>query len=186
MVVPQSQIGNIRYKYEVLQSCLDEKGRRLWAASEALSYGRGGISLVCKATGMSNATIHKGITEKKDSSAPVGRVRKMGGGRKKTTKTQRGLRKSLISLVEPTAKGDPVLPLKWTSKSTRNIADALEKQEYNVSHATVGTMLNKLDGPFQMNHLKLTQTQNLPLKQRIRKCLSHLCVFCVEKKCYSV
>jgi Rhodopirellula transposase DDE domain len=152
MTLSQSHIDHIRYKYEVLLPCLDEKGRRLWAATEAISYGRGGIALVCKATGMSNTTIHKGIKEINDSSTPAsGRVRHVGGGRKSTTKTKRGLRKALISLVEPTAKGDPMSPLKWTSKSTRNIADALAQQDYSISHATIGSMLHQLGYSLQVN-----------------------------------
>ena len=86
MVIFQSQIANLRYKYKALESCLTEKGRRLWAATEALSYGRGGISLVCQATGISNATVHKGIKEITGLSTPVSqRVRQVGGGRKRTT-----------------------------------------------------------------------------------------------------
>ncbi len=152
MTFSQCHIDNIRYKYEILLPCLDEKGRRLWAATEAISYGRGGIALVSKATGMSNATIHKGIREINDSSAPTGgRVRHIGGGRKSTTRTKRGLRKALISLVEPTAKGDPMVSLKWTSKSTRNIADALAQQDYSISHATIGSMLHQLGYSLQVN-----------------------------------
>jgi hypothetical protein len=94
---------------------------------------------------MSNTTVLRGIEEVKGSAILTGgRVRQPGGGRKKATKTQRGLRKALISLVEPTAKGDPMLPLQWTAKSTRNIEATLEKQGYDVSHATVGTNLRAL------------------------------------------
>src|ERR1700730_3782096 len=103
-----------------------------------------GISLVCQATGISNATVHKGIKEITGLSTPVSqRVRQVGRGRKRTAKTKRGLRKALISLVEPTAKGDPMLSLQWTSKSTRNIVVALKEQGYEVSHATVGTLLHE-------------------------------------------
>ena len=162
MVVLQSHIDNIRYKYEALLECFDEKARRLWAATEAISYGRGGISLVCKATGMSNSTIHKGIKEIKNSWAPAeGCVRHVGGGRKKATKAKRGLRKALISLVEPTAKGDPMASLKWTSKSTRNIVDALAKQNYAVSHATVGAILHQLGYSLQSNKKTIERSSHI-------------------------
>lgn len=152
----QDQIENIKFKFEALNPYLNEKSRRLWAATEALSYGYGGITLVCKAIGISNATIHKGINEIKNPSTSVDEnIRQPGGGRKKTTKTNRGLRKALISLVEATAKGDPMTPLKWTSKSTRKIAEALKQQGYEVSHKTVGNMLHELGYSLQVNKKSL-------------------------------
>jgi transposase len=152
MSISQSHLEQIQYKYEILRASLDEKGRRLWAATEAAVYGRGGVALVCKATGMSNATIHKGLKEINNSSAPPEeRVRHIGGGRRTTAKNNRGLRKALISLVEPTAKGDPMGSLKWTAKSTRNIAEALAKQGFVVSYKTVGTMLRHLGYSLQAN-----------------------------------
>ena len=162
MEVSQAKINDVQRKYAVLASHLNEQSRRLWAATEAISYGRGGISLVCQATGISNATVIKGIKEIQNSSTPTsGRIRQVGGGRKQITKTKRGLRKSLISLVEPTAKGDPIKPLQWTSKSTRNLADVLKKQEYIVSHATVGTMLNRLGYSLQVNKKTLEGTSHI-------------------------
>ena len=169
MAVSQCQISDLQFKFESLESCLSEKGRRIWAASEALSYGRGGISLVSKATGISNATIHKGIKEINDPSTPIGRrVRQVGGGRKKITKSKRGVRKALISLVEPTTKGDPILSLQWTSKSTRNIADALEKQGYNISHTTVGTMLRGLGYSLQANKKTLEGSSHIDRDAQFR------------------
>ena len=162
MTSSQGKISEIRCKYDVLAPYLDEKSRRIWAATEATSCGRGGIFLVSKATGMSNATIHKGINEINEASPPTDkRIRQVGGGRKKITATKRGVRKALISLVEPTAKGDPIRPLQWTSKSTRNIADALEKKEYQVSHATVGTLLKKLGYSLQVNKKSLEGTSHV-------------------------
>ena len=156
MVVTQDQIANLKFKYEALEPYLNEKSRRLWAATEALSYGYGGISLVSKATGISNTTIHKGIKEITDPSISRSkRIRQIGGGRKKITKTKRGLRKAIISLVEATAKGDPMIPLKWTSKSTRKIVDALKQQGYEISHKTVGNMLHKLGYSLQANKKSL-------------------------------
>lgn len=162
MAISQTKIDDVQCKYAVLGSHLNEQARRLWAATEAISYGRGGISLVCQATGISNATVIKGIKEIRNSSTHAsGRIRQTGGGRKKVTKTKRGLRKALISLVEPTAKGDPIKPLQWTSKSTRNLANALEKQDYDVSHATIGTMLNGLGYSLQVNKKTLERASHI-------------------------
>ena len=169
MTLSQDYIDNIRYKYGVLLSCLDEKGRRLWAAAEAISYGRGGIVLIHKATGMSISTIHRGINEINDSSAPAnGRVRHVGGGRRSITKSNRGLRKALISLVEPTAKGDPMVSLKWTAKSTRNIADALAKKGYAASHATIGSMLHQLGYSLQANKKSIERASHVDRDSQFR------------------
>ena len=122
MLATSNNIDIIRYKFEALEDCLNEKGRRLWAATEAMSCGRGGINLVCKATGISNATIQKGIKEIKNPIPSTRkRVRHVGGGRKKVSWEKRGLRKTLKTLVESTTKGDPESPLLWTSKSVRNL-----------------------------------------------------------------
>ena len=122
-------IKTIRGKYEILDSCLSEKGRRLWAASEAISLGRGGPSLVSKARKISRTTIHKGIEEIGKAIVPTGsKVRKKGGGRKKLTEKNPELLNALDALVEPTAKGDPESLLGWTSKSVRNLEGALKSR----------------------------------------------------------
>ncbi len=102
----------IREKYEALRGTLNERARRLWAAAEARSLGRGGIAAVIEATGMSSATVHKGLKELEAGSSggevlPPGRVRRPGGGRKRARDKQPGLAKALERLVEPTARGDP-------------------------------------------------------------------------------
>lgn len=156
MPLPVSEINIVREKYIALNDCLTEKGRRLWGASEAMSYGRGGIALICRATGLSNATIHKGIKEIEcPDASSQGRIRQAGGGRKKTTKTQRGLKTTLDKLVDPTAKGDPMSPLRWTSKSTRNLNRELSAQGYKISQSTIVLLLGELGYSLQANRKSL-------------------------------
>jgi transposase len=150
MAISPSKIYEVSEKYFAIKDCLNEKGRRLWAAVEAQSCGRGGIALVCRATGISNATIHKGIKELK---SPIGkdRVRKEGGGRKRAIDNQPGLLSALDKLVDPYSKGDPETPLKWTTKSVRNLTNALKAQGFNLSRTTTGSLLHKLGYSLQAN-----------------------------------
>jgi hypothetical protein len=104
---------------------MDERMRRQWAATEAQSYGRGGVSAVSSATGMSRNTIRKGLFElaarKRNPRVAVAtRIRKQGGGRKRLTETDPGMAQALDRLIEPTTRGDPMSPLRWTCKSTMN------------------------------------------------------------------
>jgi Rhodopirellula transposase DDE domain len=130
--------------------------RRQWAATEAQTYGRGGVSAVSSATGMSRNTIRKGLTElaarKKNPRAPVeARIRKKGGGRKRLTETDPGLAQALNRLIEPTTRGDPMSPLRWTCKSTVNLAEALTRQGHVVGAWTVGAMLKEAGYSLQSN-----------------------------------
>src|SRR5665647_1074617 len=108
MTFPDYEIHAVKMKYAAIRPFLNERGRRLWAATESSSYGRGGISLICQATGLSTATVHKGIKEFNDSSVQIDQVRKKGAGRKKAKDKQEGLLKAIDELVDPTAKGDPM------------------------------------------------------------------------------
>ena len=128
----------------MLHGELNERQRRFWAASEAQCLGYGGISIVSRATGLSRPTIRKGIKEIESSERlPEGRVRRKGGGPKKRTATQPKLAAALDALVEPTAKGDPMSPLRWTTKSTRRLAEALRAQQFNVSRSLVCRLLHE-------------------------------------------
>ena len=149
-------IKSIQEKYNVIASCLSEKGKRLWAASEAISFGRGGPTLVSKATHISRTTIYKGVEEIQSDITFTGqRIRKKGGGRKKLTETNQDLLKALDALVEPTAKGDPETCLRWTSKSVRNLERALKNQGHQVSYGTVETLLKQLEYSLQANKKSL-------------------------------
>jgi hypothetical protein len=134
----------IARKYQTLRPELNERQRRLWAASEAIALGYGGVSLVARATGLSLPTITKGIAELKNNERlPPQRVRRPGGGRKKATKHQPDLSSALDALVEPTAKGDPMSPLRWTTKSTRRLAASLRAQQFNVGKSLVCQLLHQ-------------------------------------------
>lgn len=135
-----------------LQDCLTERGRRLWAATEAYSYGYGGNTLVAEATGLSDRTIRNGVQDIAcDNNKRHKGVRKPDGGRKKKSKLDAGLLRALDNLVEPTAKGDPETPLKWTSKSLRHLSDELKSQGHSISFHTTGTLLKELGYSLQAN-----------------------------------
>jgi hypothetical protein len=156
MVNPET-IQLIQTKYDVLSPVMDEKARRYWAASEALALGWGGTGAVSTATGLSRPTILQGIKEirSQGSSAEeansAGRIRRPGGGRKPVTITDRGLQRALEKLLDSNTRGDPQSPLKWTCKSSRQLAEELERQGHRVTHPTVTQLLHDLDYSLQAN-----------------------------------
>jgi hypothetical protein len=132
----------IRAKYLELLDDLDERGRRRWAAVEARALGHGGIAAVATATGLSDRTIRTGLQELADPDPlPGDRQRATGGGRKPHTTTQPGLPAALDRLIDPTARGSPTNPLRWTIKSTHRLAGALRGRGYAVSATSVRRML---------------------------------------------
>ena len=142
----------IRQRYEALQSFLDERGRRLWASAEAKAAGYGGIAAVAQVTGLAPSTIGRGLKDLADQSPlPPGRLRRPGAGRKPSVETDPQLRPALEALVEPTARGDPEAPLRWTCKSLRRLADELQAQGHRVSRTLVGTLLHDLGFSLQAN-----------------------------------
>ena len=146
----------VRDKYEPLQRSLNERSRRLWAAAEARSMGRGGVAAVMAATGMSSATVNKGLRELEaeavgSAALPVGRIRRPGGGRKRAREKQPGLARTLAALVEPTARGDPEQALRWTCKSTSKLAAELRKQGFEVGARTVAKELKEQEFSLQSN-----------------------------------
>jgi hypothetical protein len=145
-------VETLRAKHAALRSVLTERSRRLWAATEARALGYGGIAVVARATGLSPATISRGLKEL-DSDAPLAgdRVRRPGGGRKRATTHQPTLLRDLEALVEPTAPGDPDSPLRWTCLSTRTLAVALEALGYAISHTVVAELLHSLGYSLQGN-----------------------------------
>jgi hypothetical protein len=145
-------LETLRVKYIDLLDDLDERGRRRWAAVEARALGRGGITTVASATGLSDRTIRTGLAELDDPDPlPSHRQRKSGGGRKAYAKTQPGLENALDRMIDPTARGSPTNPLRWTIKSTRRLADALRKQGYEVSATSVRRMLATMGYSLQGN-----------------------------------
>lgn len=142
----------IRNKYSDLSSELDERGRRRWVAVEARSLGWGGIVAVAEATGISERTIRSGIKELEclDSLAPD-RQRRSGGGRKSLDHLQPELVEALDRLINPTTRGDPMNPLRWTCKSTRTLAAELTSQGFQVGPSSVRILLARLGYSLQAN-----------------------------------
>ncbi len=131
---------------------LDERGRRRFAAAEALTAGRGGISAVSRATGVARSTIGRALQELRSGEEPdAERVRRPGGGRKPLMDMDARLLDDLRSLVEPTTRGDPQSPLLWTSKSVRNLADGLRRMGHTIGRTLVGKLLHQLDYSLQGN-----------------------------------
>jgi transposase len=131
---------------------LDERGRRRWAATEARSLGRGGISAVAEATGMSGHTIRKGIAELEcPEPLPPGRQRRSGGGRKRHVEVHPDLAGALDNLISPTTRGEPTNPLRYTCKSTTALANELRTQGFQISPSSVGRMLKELGYSLQAN-----------------------------------
>jgi hypothetical protein len=142
----------IRTKYEALSPAMNERSRRLWAATEAAALGRGGIAVVMRASGLAFNTVRRGMREMRQKRPlPPDRVRLPGGGRKKATALHPGLVRALDRLVEPATRGDPESPLRWTCKSTRRLAAELAGQEYKVSHALVASLLTEQGYSLQAN-----------------------------------
>ena len=156
----EKYVENIQDKYEQLSFCLNEKSRRLWAATEAKSIGRGGISIVHDATGIDFKTIRKGIKELEGSDQNK-RIRKTGGGRKKLKDVEINLVSDLQVLVDPVTRGDPESPLLWTCKSTYKLCEELNNQGYNISQKTVYSLLVDMDYSLQSNR-KRNEGKNHP------------------------
>jgi transposase len=148
-VIDEVAIGE---RFRALAGEFDERRRRLWAAAEARSAGRGGIAAVARATGIAEDTIRKGIREL-DSGQTLegGRVRRPGGGRKRLTDKDGTLLADLEGLVDDGARGDPELPLRWTSKSVRKLEDGLRELGHRVSYRTVARLLRALGYSLQAN-----------------------------------
>ena len=157
----------VREKLDLLDPLFDEQTRRLWAAAEAQVIGRSGVSLVARATGLSRTTIHQGIKdlvalhEAKDPERKK-RIRAVGGGRKPINEYDPTLRSDLERLVDPVTRGDPESPLRWTCKSTRQLAAALEEQGHVVGRQKVADLLAELGYSLQANRKTKEGSANHP------------------------
>jgi len=149
----------VKERYQNLEWALDERLRRLFAASEAKAIGHGGITLVWKATGVARGSIQQGLKELVER--PDGmesssrRIRRVGAGRKTTVTDDAALLAALESLVEPVTRGDPESPLRWTCKSLRQLATELGEQGHSVSHTSIGGLLKQLGYSLQGNRKTL-------------------------------
>lgn len=147
-------VKQIENKYNHLCPLLNERSRRLWAATEASALGYGGIIAVHRATGLSQNTIRGGLKELQCPSSDLpspSRVRQVGGGRKRVEEQEPSILAALDSLVEPTSRGEPECPLRWTCKSVNQLADALQQQGYTVCAMTVYTLLVQMGYSLQSN-----------------------------------
>lgn len=160
-------VWTIRKKYNYMKHILDERGRRLWAATESQSLPYGGISLISKATGLSRTTIHAGQRELEGlKKAPMAaknggeRTRKEGGGRKQITFHDPSIVEALDALVEPTTRGDPESPLRWTCKSTRNLAAELTCGGHSIGDRKVAGLLHEMKYSLQSNAKTIEGTQH--------------------------
>jgi hypothetical protein len=145
-------VEGLRTRYARMVPFLDERGRRLFVAGEALSLGHGGVTAAAAATGMARSTINRGMADLKAGRDDLGgAVRRPGGGRKRAVETQPGLLAALEALIEDAIRGDPEAPLRWVSRSQRNIAEALRRQGFEVSQKLVGRLLRALEYSCQAN-----------------------------------
>lgn len=149
-------IAGIESRYAALGSLMDERMRRQWAAAEAKSFGWGGVLAVSQATGMSRNTIGRGLAEllirerEPQETLPI-RLREPGAGRKRATDADAELASALERLVDPVTRGDPQSPLRWTCKSTTQLAKELTRQGHLVSPSTVGRLLKAAGYSLQSN-----------------------------------
>lgn len=138
-------------KFEALLPHLDERQQRLYLGSEARSLGHGGIASVARAAGVARQTVAAGVDGLEAGAAPLGRTRRPGGGRKRLTETDAGLCPALLALVEPGSRGDPESPLRWTTKSTRKLAEELTRAGHRVGPDTVAKLLREENFSLQAN-----------------------------------
>jgi len=181
-MVDATQVRAIRKKYRSLLRVLDERQRRLWAAAESQSLGRGGLAAVVRATGMAKTTVSRGLRELESGpSAASDRVRRPGAGRKRATVVDPGLLAAMKNLVEPVTRGDPESPLLWTCKSTRRLAAELAAEGHPISHTAVADLLWEQGYSLQANR-KTKEGTNHPdrnaqfeyINRRVRRQLAAL------------
>jgi transposase len=171
----------IERRFKLIGGMLDERLRRCVAGAEALAIGRGGVSIVARATGMSRGAIQAGVAElkrPKRERLAAGRIRKPGGGRKRTVDVDPTLRSDLEELLEPATRGDPETPLRWTCKSSRQLAAELNRQGHLTSHRMVVALLHELGYSLQGNRKTIEGTshpdRNAQFEYISRKVKEHL------------
>jgi hypothetical protein len=166
MIEKQKKEAEVKQRYASLKGTLTERSRRLFAGSEALAWGYGGLSAVSRATGLSIKTVGRGVKEcqaieegQKPELQPT-RSRRRGGGRKRVTEKYPKLLLTLKELVEGTTRGDPESPLLWTARSQRNLVEALKIEGYRISKHTLANLLQELGYSLQGNKKKLEGAQH--------------------------
>ena len=164
----------LREMFEPLRPLLNERQRRLWAATEARALGRGGIAFVARATGMARSTVRRGLRELAAGPAAAGpggsgRVRRRGGGRKRLTEHDPELVAALERLLEPVTRGDPMVPLRWTCRSAAHLAAELKAEGRRISERTVNRMLHELGCSLQSNRKTLEGKQHADRDAQFRR-----------------
>ena len=145
-------IERVRTQFQRIEPFLDERGRRLYAANEAMALGRGGATAIAAATGIARSTINRGMVELRVARNEIGRgIRRPGAGRKREVERQPGLLAALEAVIEDAIRGDPEAPLRWVSRSQRNIAEALRRQGFKVSQRLIGQLLREQKYSCQAN-----------------------------------
>ena len=147
------EIEGLRAKFSALLPTLNERNRRIYAATEARALGRGGITIVARISGLAHSTIARGMQELRGElpSAGAKRIRREGGGRKAAIENDKRLLADLEGLVEPGSRGDPMSPLRWSLKSTRVLSRQLCRMGHQVSHTLVAKLLREADYSLQGN-----------------------------------
>ena len=151
-MIEAAQERAARKRYKHMAPVLDEQSRRRFAAMEAQALGHGGVSLMAQISGLARSTIQRGLAEiQQRVSAPAGRVRKEGGGRKPKTVEDPTLMTDLRAALEAVTRGDPMQPLLWTSRSLRNLANEMAKKGHEVCPTTLGDLLRDMNYSLQAN-----------------------------------
>ena len=162
MRIPMEVLGQLATRFEVLLPHLNERQQRLALAVEARLLGHGGVRAVARVAGVSETTVRRGVFELEagEEPFPPGRARRLGGGRKPAARQDPDLVPALLALVEPDERGDPMSPLRWTTKSLRHLADELTRQGHPVSAPTVGRLLKGEGFSLQANAKTLEGAQH--------------------------
>src|SRR3954451_11352657 len=162
MCVDEVVRGQLATRVEVLLPHLNERQRRLAVAVEARLLGHGGIRAAARVAGMSETTGRRGVAELEagQDPCPDGRVRALGGGRRRAEQTDPAVLEALLAMVEPDERGDPESPLRWTTKSLRHLAEELTQQGHSVSAPTVGRLLKSAGFSLQANAKTLEGAQH--------------------------
>ena len=164
----QETVQILAAKFQVIFPHLDERQRRLLLGAEARALGHGGMRLVARAAGVREATVSLGAGELEAGAEPLGRARRPGGGRKRAAALDPGLRTALLALVEPEERGDPMSPLRWTTKSTRKLAAELTRQGHRAGADTVGDLLREEGFSLQGNARATEGAQHLDRDAQFR------------------
>jgi transposase len=171
----------LRRKLSAVLPLMNEKQRRILAAAEARSYGRGGIGTVARLSGISRQTIYRGLSEL-EAGVDAERVRAVGGGRKRLTEHQPDLVERLEALIEPSVRGDPQSPLRWTSLSTRKLEAALQQDGRQVSYHSVANLLHELDYTLQGNRKSSEGTVDHPQRDAQFRYIAEQASACLRRR----